>query len=311
MNEISEKVYKDNMVRLRKRQKKAFEQLITDECQRRNIPCRVEQSPIVKSRNIVAGNLEKAKVIFTAHYDTQAELPFPNLIFVGSMWKFLAAQLFMGLMMCIAIFLPAAVLSAAAVRITDSTFAGLMVFEFLIWFTLFMMFFGKANKNTANDNTSGVCVLSELLFSKEFDSEKVAVVFFDNEEMGLLGSSYFKKLHGKSIKDKLIVNFDCVSDGDFITLVLGKRVREDGETVRIIDKSFTADLGKTIVKGGSNKYIYPSDQLHFKKSVAVAAMKKGPLGLYLNRIHTRRDTVFQRENIEFLKKSSLNLISNM
>ncbi len=32
------------------------------------------------NNNIIIGNIEKAKIFCTAHYDTQAVLPFPNLI---------------------------------------------------------------------------------------------------------------------------------------------------------------------------------------------------------------------------------------
>ena len=35
---------------------------------------------LVKSRNIVIGDPETAKIIYTAHYDTCARLPVPNFI---------------------------------------------------------------------------------------------------------------------------------------------------------------------------------------------------------------------------------------
>ena len=43
--------------------------------------------------------------------------------------------------------------------------------------------------------------------------------------------------------------------------------------------------------------------MNFKKSIAVAALKKTktPLvGYYMNRIHTPKDTVFDEQNIEVL-----------
>lgn len=35
---------------------------------------------ILKTRNIVVGNPEEAKIFITAHYDTCAVIPFPNLL---------------------------------------------------------------------------------------------------------------------------------------------------------------------------------------------------------------------------------------
>ena len=57
-------------------------------------------------------------------------------------------------------------------------------------FTVFMG--GKPNKHTANDNTSGVITLLELMnrLSPE-QKERTAFVFFDNEENGMLGSAFF------------------------------------------------------------------------------------------------------------------------
>jgi glycosyltransferase involved in cell wall biosynthesis len=48
----------------------------------------------------------------------------------------------------------------------------------------------------------------------------------------------------------------------------------------------------------AEKATYPSDQKSFAKSLAIAAMKKGPkIGYYLDRIHTPKDTVLKEENI--------------
>ena len=47
--------------------------------------------------------------------------------------------------------------------------------------------------------------------------------------------------------------------------------------------------------------IYPSDQANFKVSAAVCALNRSPVvGLYMNKIHTPKDTVFDEENIALL-----------
>ena len=51
----------------------------------------------------------------------------------------------------------------------------------------------------------------------------------------------------------------------------------------------------------SSKAFYPSDQAAFKKTVAVAALKKAPvIGLYMDKIHTPKDTAFDERNIDAL-----------
>ncbi len=49
--------------------------------------------------------------------------------------------------------------------------------------------------------------------------EKTAFVFFDNKEYGGLGSSFFKKRYEDLMKDKVLINFDCVADGDKIMVI--------------------------------------------------------------------------------------------
>jgi len=51
---------------------------------------------------------------------------------------------------------------------------------------------GYRNKHTANDNTSGIITITRILeeLSPE-DRKKVCAVYFDNEEKGLFGSSFF------------------------------------------------------------------------------------------------------------------------
>ena len=54
--------------------------------------------------------------------------------------------------------------------------------------------------------------------------------------------------------------------------------------------------------------IYPSDQKHFPYGVGIAAFrrKKG-IGLYVDRIHTWRDTILEEENVDYLRDALLKL----
>jgi shikimate kinase len=59
--------------------------------------------------------------------------------------------------------------------------------------------------------------------------------------------------------------------------------------------------GKAVHFFKASTTLYPSDQMGFSKAVAVAVLKKAPvLGLYMDRIHTWRDTRWDPRNIDFL-----------
>jgi Zn-dependent M28 family amino/carboxypeptidase len=168
---------------------------------------------------------------------------------------------------------------------------------------------GKPNPHTANDNTSGVITLCELIATmSEEQKAQTAFVFFDNEENGLLGSSFFRKLHKKDgLGKKLMLNFDCVSDGDHMLFVLSKpAMKAYGEAMTA---AFPSTAEKTVYIEKSSSTMYPSDQAGFPMGVGIAAMKKKKfVGLYMNRIHTIKDTVFQEENITFFVDGTLRLL---
>ena len=181
----------------------------------------------------------------------------------------------------------------------------------MVFGLLFLMMAGPANKHTANDNTSGVItVLNTMLSMTEEQRAKVCFVLFDNEEMGLLGSAAFKTMHKKTMKDKPLLNFDCVSDGAYMFAKLPKRDKktEFGKKFTEVMEKHIKDCGMTPVVGTSG--FYPSDQAHFKHGVGIASLKKSKLlGLYMDRIHTSKDTVFEERNIECLTNAMIEFVS--
>ena len=173
---------------------------------------------------------------------------------------------------------------------------------------LWVFVLGPANPHTANDNTSGVLTLLELYAAlSEEEKAQTALVFFDHEESGLFGSSLFASKHRKQMKNKLLVNFDCVSDGDHFLFVHSGKARKGYEEK--LRQAFAAPPGKTVLLERTSTAFYPSDQINFPLGVGVAALQKKPgLGLYMGRIHTARDTVMQEENIAFLAEGARRLI---
>lgn len=76
--------------------------------------------------------------------------------------------------------------------------------------------------------------------------------------------------------------------------------------------AFPGMEGKCVRFERSATTLCPSDQVRFPCSAAAIALKKKRfLGLYLDRIHTKRDTVFQEENISYFTESICRLCDIM
>ena len=138
----------------------------------------------------------------------------------------------------------------------------------------------------------------------------MAFVWFDNEESGLFGSSAFAAKHREAARNTLLVNFDCVSDGDTFLVVLPHRMKEE-PLADILRASFMPRGAKQALFPTTRKAFYPSDQLHDKRGVGVAALNRGKLGLFLDRIHTREDTMFDEQNINCCADGMLRLADRL
>lgn len=301
MTDFSQEILSSWQVRKTKKQKTAFIQRM----QQQFPQLRIESSGFPKSRNLILGDLDTAQVVYTAHYDTCAQLPFPNFITPKNMWLYLGYQLLLVVPFLALMFLVNWGLKALSVHPVVSIWAAYLIMMLALFF-VFMG--GPANKHTANDNTSGVITLIELYSAMTPQQRaKAAFVFFDNEELGLLGSSALRSRHkNQGIQEKLFINFDCVSDGDHIMLVLKKKA--DIAYWGLFAKCFQPEGSKQILLEAEKSAFYPSDQKHFDHGVGVAALKKGKrIGYYMDRIHTSKDTAFDENNISLLVNASLRL----
>ncbi len=304
MNEISKEILEKYQIRKSKKQKEEFIEFL-----RAHFPqLTVEKGGFGGNRNIVIGDVSTAKTVFGAHYDTCAVMPLPNFIMPKNVLISFLYSFLLVIPMLIITFLVTFFFALATDMPELSSTVGLAVY-FLMFFLMLM---GPANKHTVNDNTSGVITLVELLSSMSTEElESCAFVFFDNEEKGLLGSAFFAKKHKKEMKNKVLINFDCVSDGDHIMVIPSKKAYPAyAEKLSTAFKQFEGK-GKTVLVEKPDWVYYPSDQGNFKQSVGVAAFKKCKLGLYMDRIHTPKDTVMEEENIELIvsaSKAFLNMI---
>lgn len=303
MTGLQQTVWEQFQIRKTKGQKAAFRAFLCEELEKRGYAPRVEGK---RSKNVVVGEPEAAQLLFTAHYDTCAVLPVPNFITPRSMvWYVLYQLLLVVLILALAV---AAEVGLLLLWEDCPLWAAMGAMYGVILFCGWWMLAGPANRHTANDNTSGVLTLLELAERLPAElRQSVCLVFFDNEELGLLGSGAFAKAHRAAQRDALVVNFDCVGDGESLQCFPARALKREEETLAALERAFSGGGGKSVeaVRGFG---FYPSDQAKFRRGVGVCALKQKPLiGYYMDRIHTGRDTVLMEENLHQLAAGAVRL----
>ena len=310
MTETTRTVFDKHQIRKSRKQKTAFIDYVQATAASLGYDSRTEKG-YLGARNVVVGNPDTAKVIYTAHYDTCAVMPFPNFITPKCIWLFLLYQILVGVLL---VAIPSALVAGIFFGLAACGIEANALLLYDLWLILilamcWLIVAGPANRHTANDNTSGVTTLLDIMTAlpEELRGE-VAFVFFDLEEMGLFGSAGFASKHKKVTKNTLVVNFDCVSDGKTVLFVLRKGAVRYAEAIRTAFPSAYTFTVEVVSKGA----IYPSDQANFARGVGVAALKKTKGGLlYMDRIHTERDTVYMEENIAYLTDGAVRLAGSL
>lgn len=294
-------------IRKTKKQKKAFREAVGTYARNLGYTVKVEKGSF-GSHNLVMGDPEGAEFLVTAHYDTPARMLFPNLITPCNPVTFIAYQIFMVGMFFVAAF-------AAGIPVwllTNEPRLGFLV-GYLVYFgLLYLMMFGPANPSNANDNTSGVVtVLETLRTMPENQRDKVCFVLFDLEEAGLVGSASYRKAHKDATERQIVLNLDCVGDGDEIVFFPVKKLCADREKMLRLCGCVGRFGAKTISVCNKGFRTYPSDQKHFPYGVAIAAFhrKKG-IGLYCAKIHTAKDTTLDQTNVNILRAALTSCISD-
>ena len=247
-----------------------------------------------KHGNIVIGDPEKAGAVFTAHYDTPRRALLPNtMIPLNQPLKY--AYLFAEL----AVMLVLAIGAARAVRSwygRDGAAARLIYVGVYaaVYFGLFMILFrGAANRHNRNDNTSGTAAVLTLA-QKLAGNPRAAFILFDNEEKGKKGSRAYAEARPEIRSDRLVVNLDCVGNGETFIASASDKAMEDPRFAAL--ESALRGIGAEICS--ARRASLNSDQKSFDKGVGICACRyrKG-IGYYTPRIHTNRDTVASPENI--------------
>lgn len=298
---------KEFPVRKSKKQKLAFRNSVQDYVKTLGYESYTEVGSF-GAQNIIIGNPKKAKYLVTAHYDTCARLPFPNLITPCSFLPFVLYQLFTVIIMFAFVAIPA----VPTYFLTDDKDLTFLVAYIALLGFLVLMMFGPANKNNANDNTSGVVAVLEIAKALPLNQrDKACFVLFDLEEAGLFGSAGYRSKHKKETNNQIVLNLDCVGDGDEIVFFPTAKLRKKTDAMEKLCKCAGPVGKKSIAIRERGFSFYPSDQANFPLGVGIAALNRSKwAGLYLSRIHTPKDTILEETNINILRAALITLISN-
>lgn len=298
-------VLKNHPIRRTNEQKIAFISAIREYISPLGYPVNVEQEG--KNRNIVIGDADKAQYLVTAHYDTPVSSMFPNLLLPRNFALFYLYQI--GVIL--AYMLIALGICAPVWLLTQNKTA-----TFLMWYVAYMVQamwgrIGKPNKINFNDNTSGVVTLLEtaLALPQEL-RDRVCFVLFDQEEKGLVGSKLYRKAHMEQTDKQIVLNLDCVGDGDVIQFEPVKTLQTDTDAIKKIS-AVCKTVGNKELRLAQGPFTGSSDQKSFPKGVGIKALhyKKG-VGLYCGHIHTNRDKTLDETNVNILRTALIAIISS-
>ena len=273
-------------------------------------------------QNLIIGDPAGAKYLVTAHYDTAARMPVANRLYADNpimyvLWQFviaLAALLLPVLSAAVGAVIACIVYMQINPILNAGHMFGLAAIVFLMLFIVLyavsytMIYIGPANPSNANDNTSGILTLLEIMDSMpENQRHKVCFVLFDQNEKGLAGSLSYRKMHRMETDKQLVLNLSCVGDGEHILLSPAKMPK---------DKTMLADIYKccgyfgnrSILVQEKGTSIFPSDHRQFPYGIGISAYHKGKTGYYIDRIHTPRDTVLDITNVNLLRAAICSMI---
>jgi hypothetical protein len=296
-------------IRRKDEEKKSFRDFILEESKGLGFEGRVETTSDGKNENVIVGDPKTAKVVLTAHYDTPATSIFPNLMIPRCQPLFWAYQ-----------FLPVIVMLATALSVSylvgmvwlQDSRAYMLTFLAIYYGLYFIMFRGFSNPKNYNDNTSGVATLLEIMRGLDEDKKtSVAFIFFDNEEKGKKGSKAYFNDHKTDMEKKLLINFDCVGNGETVVFI-AKEEAEKTEEYKMLAECFTPNNGYTTefypMRGSESN----SDYKNFPMGIGCMACKRTKRGvLYTPFIHTPKDTVAKNENIEYIARGTLSFIGSL
>ena len=292
-------------VRKNKKQKASFRDEVQSYVESLGYVCETEKGSL-GAQNLVIGDPKSAKYLVTAHYDTPPQLPIPNFITPCNFGIYLLYQFAIVAIFIVAAIIPGVILGVLLDNPEISSIVSMVVY----WGLLIMLIAGPANKHNANDNTSGIVTVLETARNLPVEyRDQVCFVLFDLEEAGLIGSSSYRKLHKKESNQQIALNCDCVGDGNEMVLFPTKKLKKNTAMMHVLLQAETKTEKKTVCVHRNGFSFYPSDQMNFPYGVGISAFRRKKLiGIYCDKIHTRKDTILEEENVIILSRQLMKIL---
>lgn len=273
------KQYQDELTRLfpvrrSAEEKAAFRAWAQEEISGLGFRVRVEENGAGRHQNLVVGDPQKAPVLFTAHYDTPGRALLPSPVMPRNLPLFFLYHL----LITVVLMLVAALVLPLVNGLTGNVMLARLMWIAAYFALLLLMKNGvTASKHNANNNTSGVATLLEMMAAlPEEDRSKAAFILFDNGEKLFTGSKAYAKDNLQVAYTRMTVNLDCVGAGDHLLVVsknLARRQLAFGPLQRALEKLTDRQVHFFDSKGG----VSDSDDKHFKSSVSLCACRKTPI----------------------------------
>ena len=290
-----DELYEQYPVRNTAEQKKNFRNWAAAQAEKSGWTVREEENE--EHINLVIGDPERAKLMFTAHYDTPRRSFLPNVLLPAN--KTLKTLYTFGVLLpMLAVAVGAALLAGQAAG-GFGTMTGrmtAMVTYMILYFALFFLLLrGPANRENKNDNSSGAAAVLDLA-ARLAGNGSAALILFDDEEKGKKGSKAWTTAHPTLKSGLLDVNLDCVGNGEHVIVSVPPEAEHDPAWPAL--KAALEELDAVILPAGSTAM--NSDQKNFEKGVGICVCLKKKKLYYTPRIHTSRDTIASGETVDCL-----------
>ena len=247
-----------------------------------------------KAVNVIAGDPERASILYAAHYDTPLREPLPAILCPTRPVTYMLYQALtpvLALVLCFAVSLGV----TFALSLPNLT---LPLFLVLLIGALAYLKYGPSEKNNVNANTSGVAALlrtAEQLTPRYRND--VCFLFLDGGSDNMRGAKGFRKRY-PSAKEKPALCLDCVGSGDELLILPGKASRWNDKLLDTILEQFSNSERKTCFLKTDGLVHYPSDNRAFMGGTVICACKK--VKGFGRCILPRKATGIDEENLSLL-----------
>ena len=306
MSRFADRIARDYPVRHTEKEKAELRAYLLRELKEMGYTAKLQtrESPLARgggSTNVVVGDVDRARIILTAHYDTPLRELLPPLIMPT---RPMTSALYQALTPILAI-AAALVISFAVTMPLNAPFWTMPLFLLLLVGMIAYLRFGPGEKNNLEQNDSGVAALLETAAALSPRWRGAAAFVFTD---GMGGAKAVKKQY-PSAAEKTVISLDCVGAGQEILFLPSRYSRWNTEALDAILESFdgVAGEGKSCFLKTDGIVYYPAGNRAFRYSIAVCACDK--LAGFGRIVRPRRTKKIDEENLRILKEGLCRLIA--